>query len=212
MLVSEVFRRVQALVGDRGEVLILKADMIDWINDAIDEIIRETHDGEISQTFNASVGFVTIASFEVLHGVMPIKRAMYGVNSLVPISLEDLDEKGYDLTTTGTPELVYIRDSSIRFYPIPLSTDVTQIVITLANIRAALATPTNDATALPIPLAWHSAVVDYTLSKAHEKNQDWEAASHSMGAFKEATGQRIHQANATSDSYPVIRDDPNDYL
>jgi len=137
---------------------------------------------------------------------------MYGTAALIPISLDDLDEKGYDLTTTGVPQLVYIRDSSIRFYPIPELSDVTQITITLANIRAALTTPTNDATALPIPLAWHSAVVDYTLSKAHEKNQDWEASNRSMGAFKEATGQRIGDANAVSDSYPVIRDDPNDYL
>lgn len=212
MKVSEVFRRVQALIGDRGEVLILKADMIDWINDAIDEVIRETHEGEVSQTFNASVGFVTIASFEAISGKMPVKRVIYGTLPLTPISLEDLDDKAYDLAVTGTPQMYYVMNSTIKFYPIPLNTDLTQITVTLANIRAALTTPASDALELPIPLAWHSAVVDYTLSKAHEKNQDWDAANRSMGMFKEATGQRIHDANAVSDSYPVIRDDPGDYL
>jgi len=212
MNVSEVFRRVQAIVGDRGEVLILKTDMIDWINDAIDEIIRETHHGEISQTFAASTGFVTIASFEALHGIMPVKRATYDGIPLEAISLEDLDERGFEVTNVGSPLMYYVKDSTIRFYPTPASNDNKNIIITLADIKAALTTPTNDATAIPLPLAWHSAVVDYVTSKAHEKNQDWEAANRSMGMFKEATGQRIHQSNAIADSYPVIRDDPNDWL
>jgi hypothetical protein len=55
-------------------------------------------------------------------------------------------------------------------------------------------------------------VVDYVTSKAHEKNKDWEAANRSMGLFKYATGQRIHQAHQISDSYPVIRDDPYDWF
>lgn len=212
MLVSDVFRRVQALLGDRGEVLILKTDMIDWINDAIDEIIRETNDGEITQTFPASTGFITIASFEVLHGTMPVKRATYGGSPMTAISIADLDAKDYDLTATGVPLLFYILNSQIRFYPIPTTTDATSIVVTLADIKAALTTPGSDSTLLPIPLAWHTAVVDYVLSKAHEKDQDWDAASRSMMAFKEATGQRTWEAVAIADSYPVIRDDPGDWL
>jgi len=212
MIVSDVFRRVQNLLGDKGEVLIMKVDMIDWINDAIDEIIRETSNGEITQTFAASTGFVTIASFEALSGKMPVKRATYMGLALEGISLEDLDAKGYNLADTGTPVLYYLKDSTIRFYPVPLSTDANSIVITLSDIKAALVTPTNDGVAIPLPLAWHSAVVDYVTSKAHEKNKDWEAANRSMGLFKDATGQRIHQAHQISDSYPVIRDDPYDWF
>jgi hypothetical protein len=212
MNVSEVFRRVQAITGDRGEVLIRKADMIDWINDAIDEIIRETHHGEISQTFPASTGFISITSFEGLHGSMPVKRVTYDGMALEPISLEDLDAKAYTLTNVGSPLMYYIRDATIRFYPTPAVNDAKSIVVTLSDFKAALTTPGSDATAIPLPIAWHSAVVDYVTSKAHEKNQDWDAANRSMGMFKEATGQRIHQSNAISDSYPVIRDDPNDWL
>lgn len=202
MDVPTLIRKVQRLFGDDAQILISNTDLIDWINDAQLQIVRETNC--LTATHNAAAStfpIATPASF------MRAFRILYGNLTLQPTTLEDLDSKNHDLSYfTGSPAFYYIFANQIFLFPDPLSSDTTTVTIQYSKYPDTVSLTTDP---LTVPVIYHEDIVRFCLARAHERNENYRAYEINMNEFLTRIGQRIHEHDVQDDTYTVIRDDPH---
>ena len=201
MDVPTLIRRVKRSFGDDGDVMLSNPqDYLDWANEAQMRIVRETNclTGSVSRAAN-TFPLAYPADF------LRLRRLVYGTVVLSEINIEDLDLKSFDTTVKDTPMYFYFINNTIALYPTPVTSDTTVVTVQYSKQPTTL-TLTSDV--LTVPTHYHDDIVNWILYRAHERNENWQAADHASQMFEKAFGFRTEDINQTEDSYPVIRDDP----
>lgn len=203
MLVSDIERKVKRIFGEGGEVFITQADVIDWINDGINQIIRET---KCNITTTTAVASTFVSGVQLPTGFIQMVRVTYDSTPLPFVALEDLDSKYSNLAGPDSPVYYYV-DSANKMWLFPGSSasDSRIVSYTYTSIPTALTT----AGQTPgIPERYHEDLVIFCKMRAYERNQDQRLQQGAYEEFNARISLRIAEDTATDDTYAVIRDDP----
>lgn len=185
MDVETILRRIKRQFGDEYDVLINDDDIYGWIYEAEMEIIRNTGSNEQQQTALTSAFPLNIPD-----NVNIIRLSIDG-KALTYLPVNELTTQNLNLAATGARSSWYKKNSSIYLYP---SDSLVQTVkIDYTKIPTVMQ---GDATAntFTIPERYRTDVIQWCLSKAHDKNRNYQAARMHMENFERATGIRVEEA------------------
>lgn len=201
MDVPTLIRRVKRSFGDDGDVMLSNPqDYLDWANEAQMRIVRETNC--LTATLSQAA-----STFPVAYPAdfLRLRRVLYGTVALQEINVEDLDAKAFDTTVKDAPIFFYFLNNTIALYPTPLASDSTSVSLQYTKTPTSLALISD---ALTVPVHYHDDIVNWCLYRAHERNENWQAADHAMDLFNKALGLRVEDTVQVEDTYTIIRDDP----
>jgi hypothetical protein len=207
MLVSEIIARVQNGFGDSNQVMIYDNMVIDWINEGMLEIVRET------QCISKRDDSYTAAAFIPTGGVgipdmILLKRVYYAAEALDLLEAEQIDRYGGKITLTGVPTGYYTEGSRLFLYPIPIATDLTPISCFYVPEPAKV----NVVTESPgIPFYYHGDLAEWCLAKAHERNENFRASELIMTRFMKNITKRKFESLSRDDTYRTVHPDIMDY-
>lgn len=208
MLVSEIIRKTKRIFGEgqaTGGIFITDADIIDWINDGMLQIIRETKCNVTSTSGQLANNFpVTVPQ-----GVQ-ITRVTYNNQALNYTDPDDLDSKYLDLTIKDVPVFWYPTYSAagvlmVNFFPPATTADATPCAVLYSSL-ATNVTVVGDTPGIPI--VYHEDLVVWCKMRAYERDQNYRAMQSAQEEFNGRIATRIEDSNMASDGYSVIRDDP----
>lgn len=205
MLVSEIITRVQNNFGDSNQVMIFDNHIIDWINEGMLEIVRETQCISKLENSIQAAAFNNNAGVAVADMIL-LKRVYYGADPLLLIEPETMDRLGY-LPQVGIPTGYYTEGSRIFMYPTPTSTDTT--VVTIFYVPAP-ATVLTVAESPGIPFYYHGDLAEWCLAKAHERNENYRASEVVMTRFMKNISKRKFESLSRDDTYRTIQPDVMD--
>lgn len=203
MLVSDITRKVQRLFGDSSsEIIIVQADIYDWVNEAQLLITRKTHCLTNTNNAAASTYPATLPADWII-----TKRVTYDTPEL-PLHLadiEDLDAYSIDPTYADAPQFYYFFNGKLNLYPNPGGTKIVHhyYVKTPTNVTAPGDTPS-------LPISFHEDLVRFCLMRAHERNENSKGMENSTAIFQSTDGLRQEEATVADDDYYVVRDDPGE--
>jgi len=205
---GDVVRQVQRIFGDTYEVQIQVSDIKDWANEAMTIIVRQAETNQNTQKFDygpTSTGVALPTQF------IGEKRVTFNGIPLDKTTIGELDNLGSPPeTNSGTPTHFYIWGNTLYLWPLPptLVTQGLQLWYIEAPARLDdLNIP------LPIPLVFHPDVVRMCLVRARELNEDYEQARVLQAEVDQNLGKiRYDQEARPRETFPVVRDDPADYL
>lgn len=198
-----VIRRVQNLFGDANEIVITKTMIVDWINEGQIEIARETAYRTATATDDAS----NFRTGKALSDLILMKGISYDGTPLVVTDLETIQRMHDPSNFEGVPEFYYTDGEGVYLFPNPTSTDSTTCTIRYVDAPTDL-TDENDS--LDIPAKYHNDLVDYCISKAHERNENWRAAEYYLAKFMKGISQRKFEAEYRDDTFYSKGVDPLD--
>jgi len=203
---DQAVRQTQRIFGDDFEIQITVEDCIDWINEAQMTVARETECFTATQTANYGPTTQGVALNSDFIGE---KRVTYDSVPLDRTELTSIDNLGLmpPDSTGGTPTHFYFWDNNIWIFPQPASIKT----LSLYYIKSP-ATLTQMADQLSVPTHYHKDVVRMALIRARELNEDFGEASRLQGEVDANLGKaRDDQQNRARETYPVVKDDPNDW-
>lgn len=205
MIVSEIISRVQNGFGDSNQIIIRDPHVIDWINEGMVEIVRETQCLSKRESSIVASAFNNVAGVGI-NDMMLLKRVYYGNDALLLLDSEALDRMGF-VPQTGIPKGYYMEGSKILLFPTPTATDATQM--TIFYVPA----PVNVTTAADIPgipFFFHGDLAEWCLAKAHERNENFRAAELIMNRFRANLSTRKFESLSQDDSYRTVQADVMD--
>lgn len=208
MLISQIASQVRRIFGDGGGVFLVDQDFIDWTNDAIAQIVRETKCSVTSVSATAP-SYVNGLAFPARF--VQMIRVTYNNIPLPFVSQEDLDTKYSQMNTVADSPLFYYQndaDQTFRLFPNASAGDTNQVTWVYSVLPADLTLVSQSPS---IPERYHSDVLLYCRARAYERNQDSGAYDRAMTEFQTRISTRVSEDVAVDDSYPVIRDDPWEY-
>jgi len=203
MTPTQIAARVRNRFGDtRGS--IIKDDLIiDGINEACVEIVRETLCLVDSNTGAAS-GFRSGTGFPVGDPFIVIREVIYDTRPLALIDKETISRMGYWVLPDGVPEAYYLEGTRIYLFPNPASTDTTTCTVTFVPMPAVITALIDT---IPIPENLHGDVAEFCLALAHERNENWRGAENSRKIFNQNISRRKYEMQSQDDTYRVIAPD-----
>lgn len=203
MNTAAVIRKVQRAFGDSNEIVITKTDIVDWINEAQIEIVRETGYRSTSSATAAStfIGGKTIADMLLCKSVTYDDRRLTLVGDDYVFNLQ-MQEEAYD-----EPQYYYMQGISIHLWPEPEASDSTSVTVLYVDAPTDLA---DDTGTLDLPVTYHEDIVRFCIMRAHERNENFRASEKAEQQFKEHIGQRRFESHSQDDSYPQIQSDYED--
>lgn len=203
---GDVIRQVQRLFGDTFEVQINVADIKDWANEAMLQIVRqaETNQASASFTYGPTTDGVALPTQFIGE-----KRVTFNGLALDKSSINELDDLGAAPTDSGTPIMFYTWGPKMYIWPPPASSVTNGLIIWYIEAPNRV----DDVNVqLPIPLVFHMDVVRMCLIRARELNEDYEQARVLKAEVDANLGQvRYDQENRARETFPVVRDDPADW-
>lgn len=204
MNLGSVIRRTQRLFGDDNEVQIQVTDIIDWVNEAISNIARET---EFASDFATVQYTPTMQGTPLAVNFFREKRVTFNDTPLQKTELTELDQTGINNADPASqPSHFYLWQNALWMYPTPASTGT--VNFWFITIPADVSDPDTE---LPIPPPYHVDVVRFCLARARELDEDYSAANQLYGEVTANMGRaRDEQQNRGNSTFPVVRDDPAD--
>jgi len=201
MDIATLVRKVQRSFGDDNQIFISEADLLDWINDAQAQIARETSCITTTVSTAASNFPYTFPS-----DFIRVKILRYGTKPLVPVEVEDLDMKQYDLTQRGQEcYFYYVENDKINLFPLQPSGDTTTVTFRYAALPTVVTAVGNS---LTVPVQFHEDLVRYCLARAHERNENYRGMEIAMSEFQARISARKEDVDNPDDTWSVVRDDP----
>lgn len=208
MLPSDIARRVRATMGDVSSALFLDVDIIDWINDAQEDIARKTNCLEAKQEFNAAVDdydYALAADF------IAARRVEYNGKVLVKTTVEEMDKHHTERNVTissGTPQVYFIHMGNLNLYPAPSSVGTNNIDLWYSKLPTVI---DDLADALDIPRRFHELIVKYCMMRAKELSEEFPVAQLYEGQYNAALTLAMNEVDDPYlDSYPSVRALPGD--
>lgn len=205
MNANDVVRQVQHLFGDSFEVQIKVEDIVDWINEALMTIARETEFKTASQTTSYGAATLGVALPTDFIGE---KRVTWDGAPLNKTDLTMLDDLGALPGDTGPAvSHFYFWEDKTWLYPQPvLSKNMILYYIQSPAMIGDMNIP------LALPLHFHKDVVRMCMIRARELNEDWDQARALQNEVDANLGKtRDDQQNRGRETFPVVRDDPADW-
>lgn len=214
MNASDVIRRVKRRFGDETGSIIEPQDILDWINDGQLDFVDKTDclqalksDFSHDTVTNADGNFALPADF------LKIKRVTYRNNPLLETSLDKLDQVRVNITDQALPQYYYKFGNDLFLWPVPSQNfsgtppnDFLKLYYTV--VPETILGFTDE---LQIPVFMHEDLVQFCLIRAHERNENWQAANTLAGSLETRLAEDEQNSRHPYETYPVIRDDPHDW-
>lgn len=192
---QNVIDRVTRQFGDESGSQITVADITNWTNAALREIVKKNRFTK-AQSTTPSVAGQNQYSFASL-SILNIEHLHYEGKALDYKGFVEAQEyiNKYDpsLSNTGTPTIWYEWGTVLYVYPVPQVSgdDITVYYVQLP------AEVTNTSDVLTVPDTYFEVVVQYVLQQAYEQDDDWQGSAI-----------KAQQVDA---SLNVLAEDPNRY-
>jgi hypothetical protein len=195
-----LIRKVQRSFGDDNSIFIKQDDILDWINDAQLQIVRETN-CLVEEAFVAA----NLFPWTLPDNFLKTARVLYGPKILSYVPVEGLDSQSADLSNVYVPNLYYFIKDQMRLYPNASTTDATSVTIQYDKMPVAI---TSTSEQLTVPPVYHEDIVRFCLARAHERNENYRGMEIAMQEFAARISDRIDESDVQDEAYSVIRDDP----
>ena len=202
MLPTDVLLQVKRQFGDEYEVIIYDSDIYNWIHEAELDIIRAvgTNDQIVSTPMsNFPINYVANIT---------VKRITVNGRPLEFTTLPELDSLGVRITDgVGTPMYWFVEDEKITLYPTdPNSNQAVKITYNKTPVLLTGAAGEQ----LVVPESFHTDIVSYVLSKAHNKDKNFQAEKIALDQYQRNLSQRAGESDG-SDVAEYKGGDPLDY-
>lgn len=204
-LVSDVRRNVQRAFGDESGVQLEDTDIMMWINDAMDEIVKRNRINK-AKSSTVSVAGQADYSFASLGNIMQIEAIHYGGARLPNMSFAEAEEQiiGYGIQAGALigsePILWYEWAGNFTFYPIPPTVKSIDIFYTKQPTHVTALTDT-----LALPDKYYNDIVTYVLQKAYEMDEDWQGSQLRQQQFDASLSAMGEEERSSQQmTYPSI--------
>ncbi len=206
MNVGTLKRKIKSLFGDNYGIIIRDADIIDWINDGLLAVVRET-DCLVETVTNTPSDYPLI-----IDDMLKIKRVTYNGVSIPFTTEKNLDNWGRDNSRQGYPVGYFIEGNTVNLFPPPIDTETSPVTVVYVRAPLEITSSIPDVQPFEIPIAYHEDLVRYVLALAHERDSNMELAKENMARFASNISQRaFEQTHGNPDEGSYIQQDPWDY-
>jgi hypothetical protein len=210
MKLTDCITRVRNISGDTTSLQFTDSQVTDWVNDGIRECAVQNNLLQKRATQNSVVGQ---SDYALPADILKLHSIKYDDVKLPVITLEEFDEQysGVGASTTvqrGTPSVCYIWAGLLVLFPAP---NVVKALVTDYTYRATdLASPADANTELPLPVGYHSRIVDYCLAQVYLQDDNNTMYQVKMQEFQTGVQNLKDQPENTYDLYPSISVDSRD--
>lgn len=177
--VLDVMRAVKRTFGDESGVQLEDSDIIMWINDAQDEIVRRN---QVLKAVSTSLSVIGQKDYSFPSDlILKVESIHYDGQRLENISFAQAEESiihNSNLQTQGTPEFWYEWAGQFSFLPIP----DTALSITIYYTKKPERVVTADSL-LSVPDKYYQNVLAYVMQQAYEMDEDWQASQIKQQQF-----------------------------
>lgn len=198
MNAGDIATRVQNAFGDSNGVFITDAMIWDWINEGQMEIIRET---EINVATATGISRATMVAGLDISSYILLTDVYYGTRPLSLFTRESINRLGLGEFPEGVPEAYYTIGKKVYVFPTPQASDATTYSTWYV---AAAATVDGASDTLDIPLSMHGDLANFCIMKAHQRNENWNAANELKTEFYKNIGQRKFEGLSHDDTYHTV--------
>lgn len=192
--VQDVKKMVTRQFGDESGVQIEDPDIINWTNDALEEINRRN---KVLTAYNSANSVIGQQAYTFpSQNILEVSSIHFDGSLLPNVSFAQAEENVIngqgDAANTGTPALWYEWAGSFSFWPIPNAVKKIELYYVKRPDRVTTLTDL-----LTLPDTYFQDVVRYVLQQAYEMDEDWQAAQ-AKGAQLDASLQDIGEAQRTA--------------
>jgi len=117
---------------------------------------------------------------------------------------ESIDRLLIATVPDGIPVGYYTSGQNLKFYPRPLSTDATIVVITYSKLLTAASAV---GSTVSMPDNWRTELIDFVVSRLHQRNENWRAAEYYDKKFAASIADRKFEAQTRDDTFMQIAPD-----
>lgn len=179
--VGEVIKDVTRKFGDESGTVLENADIVRWINDAMDTITSRITVLKARAKLDTEEGK---KDYDLLQlNIQQIEAVHYNGLRLPVMTFAEAEEKLFssdaNADTTGEPILWYMWNGVIYLWPVPQADGGLEIYYSAKPAHVVL----NSNAILPMPDKYYQAIVLYVLQQAREMNEDWDAAQAQQAQF-----------------------------
>lgn len=210
MKVSEIISRVRSIAGDTNVLQFTDNTALDWINDGVRECAKDNQLLQKTATQNLVVG--TIA-YTLPTDILKLHSVKVDGQKIRVLTLAEFEAYGGDSTDSGTPVVAYVWGGKINFYPKPTSALPLVIEYTYDPPVTNIANINDDP---PLPVGYHSRLVDYCLAQVAQQDDDMPRYQLKMEEFRSGVHNMKDDATEMEDYYPMMgvsaRDSGQDWL
>lgn len=214
MNVQDVVTRVKRIFGDETGVQITDEDVINWINQAQENIGLE-NEGLMEATAVADIK-ANQTEYDYPPDLSVLRSLSYKGYRMKYMSFAEFNEyidgfaaePGVNPYGTGIPELFMVWNNKITVFPKPNET--LDGGLKLFYVRHPVAA-TNLGDSIDVPLQYHNSIVDYCLQQAYELDEDIEKANYKKSQVDEKV-MKLNDRNkwVSQEYYPRITTLPED--
>lgn len=211
---QEVITAVNRQFGDEAETQISSSDIIRWINQGQNEIaIANTtiNEGMASTNIVKGQDKYTLLSDPAFASVARVHTVLYKGRPVKNISFQEaLTFIGNSSSTgSGTPELWYIKNGTLVFFPIPDLDAPAGLTLHFTKTPKPVTTAGDF---LSVPDTFYNAVLQYVIAQAQELDENWQAAGIKLQQFEKSVNLQQNETIEQDGYFPSITLDPEDYL
>lgn len=212
MNVQDIVTRVKRVFGDEAGVQITDDDLLRWISDAQEEIVKD-NEGLMETTGTANI-VQNQADYDVPADMSVLRSLKYKGFRVKALSFAEFNEyiDGYSSASSnygpGTPEYFTIWQNKITLFPKP-NEDVTAGLTIYYISHPPVVTTLGDS--LTVPIQYHNAIVKYCLKQAYDLDEDFQK-SQTMKAEYDKDMMQLNDRNKwiSQEYYPTITTLPED--
>ncbi len=216
MNVLDVVNRVKRQFGDESGVQITDTDIVNWINEAQQEITSTNEELLATSTTMNLVAFqqdyAMPADLQTLFGVSMKTSGALSYFPIKGLPIQQFNEliSGWDGTFYGTdtPYSYTVHGSTLRLFPIPNAASTAGLKIFYGKVPTTIV---GTGGALELPVQYHNAILAYALQQAYELDENYSAAEMKGGQYAARVAQNrgldTKNPQETYGSITVLPDD-----
>lgn len=210
---NDVASRVRSQFGDASGAQLEDASILSWINDGQREIVNSNPILRATKITDiiAGTGDYTFPNDKVLL-IEAIYVSGFPIQNVTPQEARDfiLSSDPQKAAVAERPEVWYERAGIITFYPTPSKSATNGLKLEYIKNPTQLASLTD---ALGIPDRYFNELVNYTISKALEMDENYDAAAYKQRQFRDGLDRLANKDSSVEGAhYAQIAADPNDWF
>lgn len=196
---QEIITAVRDVAGDTNVLQFTDSTLKRWIEQGMREACIQNNLLQISANTPTVAGtyqYVLPADILKLHSVK------YNNSKVRILTLEEFDEQfpEVDLTTKGSPHVAYIWSGQINLHPAPDAAKTLRI----EYLKDPGEVPADLNTECPLPVGYHTRVIDYCLAQVAQQDDDMNRYQIKMQEFLTGVKELKDQPEYSADLYPFI--------
>jgi hypothetical protein len=195
MQASEIIDRTRRMVGDTNKAQIEDDDIINWINDAVEELNFKLQLNQVVATTDLIAGINKYSLPSDMYTIYSVK-----CNGVV---LEPMNKESYTYIqdqTDNIPPGYYMYDDNIEVFPVPTAAKTKGLVVMYLEVPDRV----NFQSDCPkISSEYHSRIVDYCTAQAFMLDGDRDSYTMFLNRYNNLT---YYQTDLQDGSrYPIIK-------